>query len=356
MQEQVAQNIQEGAAAEAAAPTFYDGCFRQRRRHGKTRVVMPPTPRLEYPVADTHAHLDNFENPALQLARCAINGVRFITAITDPAEENFERTFEELDLWQEQAHDMLDEVLKETKQVYAQDSRPEIVEQSQFVKAGPIPKVRIAIGCHPHNARYFDVDMQESLYKHLADHRVCAIGEVGLDYHYDNSPRDIQRDVFRKQIQMSWETGIPLALHLRSAHDEAYDLLQEEGFPSAGTLIHCFALGKEKAERWLEAGCSLALGGAVTFKRFDPLRETAAYIPLSQLVFETDSPFMTPEPMRGTDCTPAHVIYTAETIARARLCNPGCEREAFLKAIYENSCAFMDRPPTQWQKAASEAK
>lgn len=338
------------AALDATDAAWYDACFRQKRRHGKTRLVAPPTPRLEAPVADTHAHLDNFKDPGLELARCAAWGLGFVCTVADPAEQNYLRTFDELDSWQQSAKELLPHVLEETRQQYAADERAEIQNVTQLICSSDAPMVRIAAGCHPHNARDFDDAMERELRRLLADPRVSAIGEVGLDYHYDNSPRDVQRSVFRRQIQLAHETELPLVLHLRSAHEEAFDILTQEGFPASGVLLHCFALGKDKADPWINAGCYLALGGAVSFKRFDPLRETAAHIPLNQLVTETDSPYMTPEPMRGMDCTPAHTIFTAETIAEARSQMPGSDRREMLEQIYANALGLLNRPPTAWQR------
>ncbi len=184
----------------------------------------------------------------------------------------------------------------------------------------------------------------------LADPRVCAVGEIGLDFHYDLSPREMQKQVFRKQLRLAKEAGLPVILHLREAHDEALELMGEEGFPETGTLLHCFNLDWKTLEPWINQGCYVAFGGPVTFKNADEVREAAARVPLNRLLTETDAPYMTPEPMRGMTCGPEHVIFTASRLAEVRQCSPGAEREAFLKQLMENTKSLLDRPLTDYQR------
>ena len=215
-----------------------------------------------------------------------------------------------------------------------------------------MPRVRITVGCHPHNAKYYDDGLEDDLRKLLTDPRVSALGEIGLDYHYDFSPREAQREAFRRQIRLAKECGLPIALHLREAHDEALAILHEEGFPEAGTLLHCFNLDWATLEPWVAEGCFVAFGGALTFKASDDTREAAARVPLDRLLTETDAPYMTPEPMRGMLCSPDHVLFTAACLAEVRGCAPGEERKAFLKQLVENARGLLDRPATAWQKEA----
>lgn len=208
--------------------------------------------------------------------------------------------------------------------------------------------MRIAAGVHPHNAKSYDADMERFLLELLSDKRTSALGEVGLDYHYDFSPREVQRDVFRRQVQIAHETGLPLILHMREAHDDGFRILEEEGFPSAGVLLHCFNLDREELERWVERDCFIAFGGPLTFKKADYVRDAAARVPLDHLLTETDSPYMTPEPLRGTVCEPAHVIWTSEKLAEVL----GCEdhdKRVMLGKTYRNALDLLDRDPTPWQ-------
>ena len=143
---------------------------------------------------------------------------------------------------------------------------------------------------------------------------------------------------------------MPIALHLRggddpetdNAHAEAFRILSEVGFPSRGTILHCCALPPDELRPWIEAGCYIAYGGTLTFKNADAAREGALIVPDERLLLETDSPYMAPEPMRGTTCTPAHVIFTAAALAELRGRVPGPDREQFLAQLYANTLRFFE--------------
>ena len=305
-------------------PPERDFGFYQRRKHDKWREVPVPEPALEAPVADSHAHVHMLPDPAWELARCSANGVGFVCMIVDPSEDG-PRPFDELESWKAAAKD------------FAADA------------ASPAPvAVSVAVGVHPHNAKLYDAETERELVGRLGDPRVVALGEIGLDYHYDLSPREVQRSVFRRQIAIAKEMGLPVALHLRGgddpvaddAHAEAFGILQEEGFPEAGTLLHCCALPPEEIAPWIEAGCYIAYGGALTFKNADAARVGARLVPEDRLLLETDSPYMTPEPMRGAACTPAHVVFTAARLADVRGVAPGSQRKGFLQQVYDNTLRF----------------
>ena len=301
--------------------------FWQRRKKGKFREVEPPV--LEVPIADTHAHLEMLEHPALHLARCAYYGVQFICAMTDPSEDP-DTTYEQLDTWREEAKAFL-----QSKGL------------SEYVDR--LPEVRIATGVHPHNAKKYDAAVETTLIKRLRDPRTCALGEVGLDYHYDLSPRDVQREVFRQQICIAKQAGVPLILHMREAHEEGFALLKEEGFPEAGVLLHCFNLDAQALKPWGEAGCYIAYGGPLTFKKADEVREGARQVALDRLLTETDSPYMTPEPMRGMECGPEHVIFTADKLCEVRGWATPDQKGEYLTQVYANARSLLDREPTSWQ-------
>lgn len=200
-------------------PVFYDALFRQKRKGGKWRVM--PSPVLEGPVADTHAHLQMLADPACELARAGAHGVAFGETIVDPAEDGF-ATFDDLPLW-------LMEAARDLKVMEEEDDGA-----AGIVAAPAVPHVRIAAGVHPHNAKEWTPELKAALRERLRDRRVSAVGEIGLDYHYDLSPRDVQQDVFRAQIRLAKEAGLPIALHMREAHDDGFAILKEEGFPEAG--------------------------------------------------------------------------------------------------------------------------
>lgn len=213
-----------------------------------------------------------------------------------------------------------------------------------------MPRVRFAVGCHPHNASRYNDALEARLRDCLTDTRVSAVGEIGLDYHYDFSPRDQQREAFRRQVRLAKEAGLPVVLHVREAHDDALAIMRDEGWPEAGTLLHCFNLDWTTLEPWVEAGCFVAFGGPVTFKKADEVREAAARVPLDRLLTETDAPYMTPEPLRGTVCGPEHVVFTAERLAEVRGQATGDERKAFLRTLLANARGLLDRQPTAWQR------
>ena len=338
-------------------PSFADALFRQKRKHGKFRFVEPP--RLEGPIADTHAHVHLLDDPPLVFARAAAWGVDFICNIVDiyggePA------TFDCIDGWLEEAAARLPQLLAATEAVVgagADDATashfPDKADVRAFApNAAPavsMPRVRLAVGCHPHNASHYDDAMEEALRARLADPRVCAIGEIGLDYHYDLSPRDAQREVFRRQIRLAHETGLPVALHVREAHDEAFHILQEEGFPQAGVLLHCFDLDWETLEPWVAKGCYVALGGALTFKRCEDTREAVARAPRNLLLTETDAPYMAPEPLRGLACEPMHTVFTVARMAEVLACESADQRTDLLLQLEQNARGLLDRAPTRWQ-------
>lgn len=312
---------------ERVEPVFRDLLFRQKHKHGNYREVAAP--KLEAEVVDTHTHLQLLSDPSLALARCAAHGVSFVCTIADTAEDG-STTFDQLESWQLEAATTL-------KQLSGEGSSDPLP---------PAPHVRIITGCHPHNAKDYDDKLEAELLSRLADPRVAALGEIGLDFHYDFSPRPDQREVFRRQVRIAKECGLPVVLHVREAHEEALALMRDEGFPEEGTLLHCFNLDWNTLEPWVAEGCYVAFGGPLTFKHADEVRDAASRVPMNRLLTETDAPFMTPEPMRGMTCGPEHVIFTAERMAEVRGCAPGAERQAFLEHLMENARDLLDHPET----------
>lgn len=326
-------------------PIFYDGKFRQKRKHGVWREVEAPV--IEGPVADTHAHLQMLRDPALELARCAMHGVAFVETIVDPADDGF-GAFEALPGW-------LMEASADLRAMMAAEGTAEGTGGKERRALPPLPAVRIAAGVHPHNAKDLTDDLVVALGERLRDRRVSAVGEIGLDYHYDLSPRPVQREAFRAQIRLAKAAGLPVALHMREAHDDGFAILAEEGFPEAGTLLHCFNLDGAEVSRWVEAGCYIAFGGPLTFKRAEEVREAARIVPVNRLLTETDAPYMTPEPLRGTLCGPAHVVWTAAVLCEVLGADTPEARATLLAQLYANAEALLDRAPTPWQKEPSHA-
>lgn len=317
----------ENVSAEGLSAYEREVLFFQKRKKGKVRLVEAPV--LPGPVADTHAHLDMISNAPLALARCAHYGVKFICTIMD-VHENSHTTFEMLPTWMNQA-----------AKIYEGHGLGE------FARAAPT--VRVAIGCHPHNGQHYTDELHEHLSQTLKNPLVCAIGEVGLDFHYDHSPREDQRRAFRKQIQLSHETGLPLILHLREAHDEGFAIMNEEGWPEAGVLLHCYNLDEEVLRPWVEAGCYVAYGGPLTFKSMPEVGQSALTVPLDRLLTETDAPFMTPEPLRGIECGPEFTIFTAAHLLELFDCKTEQQQAALLDTLYQNACSLLNREATPWQ-------
>ena len=204
--------------------------------------------------------------------------------------------------------------------ILAADDQPEI-EQGTVV-AEKWPDVRFAIGVHPHAAVKFADDPAAAAMR--VDEAIAAqpltrgVGEIGLDYHYDLSPRDVQQAVFREQIGLAKRRQLPIAVHTREAEDDTFRILAEESAGDVGGVFHCFTGDRAMARRALDAGFHLSLAGIVTFPKALELQEVAKMMPLDRLLIETDSPFLAPVPHRGSRNEPALVTRVAEVIARLR--------------------------------------
>ena len=200
--------------------------------------------------------------------------------------------------------------------------------------AGRYAGVYAAAGVHPHDARLYTDAAEERLLGIVRGHeRVVAWGEIGLDYHYDNSPREAQREVFRRQLRLARESGLPVIVHSREADEETVEILENEwaGASRAG-VMHCFGGGEWMARRVLALGFLISFAGNVTFKKAEPLREVARQVPLERMLVETDCPFLAPVPHRGRRNEPAFVADTARFLASLR----GVGEEEFARATTEN--------------------
>ena len=170
-----------------------------------------------------------------------------------------------------------------------------------------------SVGAHPHEATDHAAATAAVLAELAAHRRVVGIGETGLDYHYDHSPRDVQQRVFRNHIAAARLSGLPLIIHAREADDDVARMLREEG-AEAGVL-HCFSSGRGLADAALELGFYISISGIVTFRNADELRAIVRDVPLDRLLVETDAPYLAPQPVRGRPNQPAHVVSTAEVMA-----------------------------------------
>jgi TatD DNase family protein len=170
---------------------------------------------------------------------------------------------------------------------------------------------------------------------------VIAWGEIGLDYHYDNSPRDVQREAFRRQLRMARERRLPAVIHTREAEADTLAILDQEWKDSGlGGIIHCFTGTRRFAEAAIELGFLISFSGVVTFKKAEDLRDTAKHLPPERILIETDSPFLAPVPYRGRRNEPAYVVETARAIAELR----GIEVEDFARVTSKNFARLFRLP------------
>jgi TatD DNase family protein len=181
------------------------------------------------------------------------------------------------------------------------------------------PVVRVAIGVHPHSAADYAAEPQAAADRVREQVRATpaarALGEVGLDYHYDFAPRDVQQQVFRVQVRLARELDLPIVIHTREADADTLAILDEEGQGEVRGVFHCFTGTADLARAALDRGFHVSLAGIVTFNRAVDLRETARMVPLERLLTETDSPFLAPVPYRGKRNEPAYVAKVVEALA-----------------------------------------
>jgi len=196
-----------------------------------------------------------------------------------------------------------------------------------------------AIGTHPHDARFYNDEAEERT-KSLIEggERVVAWGEIGLDFHYDNSPREVQVAVFKRQLRAAGDLNLPVIIHTREAETETIEILKSDydGADRRG-VFHCFSGSEDLARRALEVGFMISFSGIVTFKKADELRNIARLVPLDRLLIETDCPYLTPVPCRGKRNEPAYVVEVARCLAGLH----GLEIEQLAHVTTENFMRFF---------------
>ena len=204
--------------------------------------------------------------------------------------------------------------------ILAADDEPELQQSTEVSRRWP--DARFAIGIHPHAAGAYGAEPAAAAARVAeaidAQPLTRALGEIGLDYHYDFAPRDVQREVFRQQIRLARARRLPIVIHTREADGDTFAILEDEHAADVGGVFHCFTGDRDAARRALDLGFHISLAGIVTFPRAAELKEVARIVPVDRLLVETDSPFLAPVPHRGTRNEPAHVVHVAAVVAALR--------------------------------------
>lgn len=315
----------------------------------KKRIYAVPNPLA--PIADTHAHLLCFwdKDPVEVLVRAACAGVRQMTTIWDAAADACDaRAYaDQLAAWVASARDLLAQSIEDgSAHVLPFASGRELDDPFEL-----FGNVAFLAGVHPYGAPDYDVAVHARFLEALDQPLCIGVGEIGLDYHFDAddgieaAPHDLQMEVMARQLEVAVARDVPVELHLRNdcddearaAHADALTVLDRVGIPSAGCVLHCFGEDRATMEQFLERGCHIAFGGSATFKRNDAVREAFAACPIDRLLFETDCPYMAPEPVRGLECEPAMMPWTVGALASDRSSRTGEGPRDIAYAVWRNS-------------------
>ena len=333
-----------------------DGCLFHDKKGRPVEL-----PQALAPLADSHGHLTHFRknDPAVALARAALVGVRLLVVPLDPVGDAHDApaTLAWLDRVVAQAAELLDAA-------EARGFAAPVVAGYEDVPA-LVDNVRIVAGVHPYGAEAFlgrgstersdaafGEASHEALEALLQSARCVGVGEFGLDFGpYSELGPEVQADAFVEQLRLAHELKLPVELHLRdeedgvhsTGHDLALEVLRSEGVPAEGCDLHCYTSGPEVLEPFTRLGCHAAFGGAVTFARSEDIRVAAAACPAHLLLSETDSPYMAPVPLRGLECQPAMVAYSAACVAAVRdEAGVSTPAETY-QALWNNACTLLRR-------------
>lgn len=194
------------------------------------------------------------------------------------------------------------------------------------------PFIYGAVGMHPHDVKYMDNALMDKLAEYMHHEKVQALGEIGLDYHYDNSPRDIQRAWFVEQLELAKQLGYPVVLHIREAFGDCMEILKAHKDGLHG-VMHCYSGSVETAYECLDLGLSFSFGGAITFKNARKVLDVITALPIENILLETDCPYMTPEPHRGKRNDPGYLNYICEKLAEQRK----MDKEEVAELTYQNA-------------------
>jgi TatD DNase family protein len=189
--------------------------------------------------------------------------------------------------------------------------------QKSFEIAKDLDDVYHSMGVHPHDAKDFNGDVEQKILS-LKNKKTVAIGEIGLDYYYEHSPKETQKKVFVKLIHLARTINLPIIVHVRDADKEAYEILKSEYDGSCSGVLHCYSGTKEQLKKYLDIGMHVSFTGIITFPKADSVREAAVYAPQNRIMLETDSPFLAPIPLRGKKNYPCNIPIIAQKLAEIR--------------------------------------
>jgi len=194
-----------------------------------------------------------------------------------------------------------------------------------------------AVGVHPHEAESFDEKTAEIIEKLASEEKVVAIGEIGLDYYYDNSPRELQKKCFARQINIARDVKMPVIIHDRDAHEDTLNIIKRENAKEVGGVMHCFSGSVEMANELLKNNFYISVGGTLTFKNARRAVEVVKHIPLERLLIETDCPYLAPEPFRGRRNDSSYIKYVAQKVAEIK----DISYESVVDQTMKNGCALF---------------
>ncbi|EHJ52147.1 hydrolase, TatD family [Streptococcus macacae NCTC 11558] len=189
------------------------------------------------------------------------------------------------------------------------------------------------IGWHPTEAGSYTQEAEDMIVSHLHDPKVIALGEIGLDYHWMEDPKEVQMDVFKRQIQLSKDHDLPFVVHTRDALEDTYQVIKEAGLGPRGGIMHSYSGSLEMAQRFVDLGMTISFSGVVTFKKALDVQKAAQQLPLDKILVETDAPYLAPVPKRGRENRTAYTRYVVDKIAELR----GLTTEEVAQATYDNA-------------------
>lgn len=274
--------------------------------HRLSLMIQSPDHPITQNFVDSHCHLDDSDFDADRedvIARARVAGVRYLMTIGGAA-------------------------------------GPDTMETALRIAAG-YDGIFAAAGIHPHEAIKADEKHYDQLREFAGHQKFLAVGEIGLDYHYDHSPRDVQKQVFIRQLELAREAKLPIVIHCREAWADLTEIIRDQWQAAGlGGILHCFGGEREDATQFLDWGFLISFAGNITFKKAENIREAARHVPLDRLLTETDSPYLAPAPNRGRRNEPANVVLVTATLATLH----NLSAEDLGRKVMQNFAGFFHLP------------